>query len=119
MSSVSGGNMPAGGAPSSGISMGDAGGNLPEGSGSFYMGDDGGYQDEQEEQNPELVFVDQAETDRRSQSRQYLEGLITGKDGFWENPWKLQPELNMKTRGRRDLSRGTSPRGRRQLLVNA
>ncbi|MDJ0626261.1 MAG: hypothetical protein QNJ31_07855 [Candidatus Caenarcaniphilales bacterium] len=119
MSSVSGGNMPTGGAPSSGIQMGSLGGQMPEGSGSFYMGDDGQQQEQQDEKNPELVFVDQAEVDQRSQNRQYLEGLITGKESFWEDPWTLQPELNMRSRGRRDLGKGSSSVDRRQFLVNA
>ncbi|MDX1920513.1 MAG: hypothetical protein SFU25_07265, partial [Candidatus Caenarcaniphilales bacterium] len=106
-----------------GVQMGGMGGQMPDGGGSFYMGDEGQPQDQQQDQqqnqqNPELVFVDQAEVDRRSQGRQYLEGLITGKDSFWSDPWQMTPSENMRTRGRKDLGNGSN-KGRRQLLINA
>lgn len=123
MSSINGGaNSPSPLANSGGINMAGTGGQMPEGGGSFYMGDDGsGGQQQQQQGNPELLYVDQAEVDRRSQNRQYLEGLITGKDSFWANPWDLNPSDNLKFRGRRDLTRGSTsnPKVRRQLLVNA
>lgn len=120
MSSVSGGAFPTGAPNSSGIQMNGMGGQMPDGGGSFYMGDEaqGDGQHQQNQSNPELVFVDQAEVDRRSQGRQYLEGLITGKDSFWSDPWQVTPSENMRTRGRKDLGRGTN-KNRKQLLINA
>jgi hypothetical protein len=110
MSSLNG-SMPPGGAsaPGGGIQMGGGQGQMPDGGGSFYMGgDDPGQQQQQQGgyQNPELMFVDPNQLDRKSYNRQYLETLITGRDEFWSNPWEIDAEENLKFRGRKDLVTG-------------
>jgi hypothetical protein len=121
MSSISGGSF-ASNFQSGGIQMGGTGGNLPEGSGSFYMGGDEPGQEQQNQQNPELVIVDQAEVDRKSQNRQYLETVILGRERSWFDPWSISAPDNLRIRGREDLT-GKSPNGRprqkKQLFVNA
>lgn len=120
MSSVSGGSF-ASNFQSGGIQMGANGGNLPEGSGSFYMGgDEPGQEQQQEHQNPELVIVDQAEVDRKSQSRQYMESMILGRDKSWFDPWGINPSDNLRIRGREDLVvKNANKQKRKQLFVNA
>jgi hypothetical protein len=125
MTSISGGSTPAGGFQTpSGVQLGGMGGEMPEGGGSFYMGGDEQGQEGQQknQQNPELVIVDQGEVDKRSQNRQYLENLITGKETSWANPWGLAPDDNLRVRGRKDIIiKNNAPKANsnRQFIVNA
>ncbi len=119
MSSINGG-VGQGSFQQGGIQMGGTGGQMPDGSGSFYMGDDGQQQQEQQQQNPELVLVDQGEVDRRSQNRQFLENIITGREKTWFNPWSVNPEDNLRVRGREVIVQNANQQKRnRQFLVNA
>lgn len=121
MSSISGGAFPSN-FQSGGIQMGGAGGQMPEGSGSFYMGGDEQQQEQQQQQqNPELVIVDQAEVDRKAQNRQYLENIILGRERSWFDPWGIDPTDNLRIRGREDLIvKGSgAQKNRKQLFVNA
>lgn len=119
-------STPAPNTPSaqSGVQMG----NMGEGGGSFYMGDEG-QEEEQEEQDlghPQLVVENQGKEDDRRQNRQYLEELITGNtDSHFSlyNPFSMpatQRSFSSRCNERSEMRiRPAGEKGHRMFIINA